>query len=190
MPELVSLLVEKIVYCFFLPFTLTDTCVPPERLQYAELDEGFNTMMSFPVGTTVSYVCRPGYMRILGKSLTRTCGEDLQWSPVEQFCTGNESLSSFAFSCWCLTIWVVFQVRISMLQYFKQSLESADNDCKSNISPRLSLCIQLQRFRLFFFSFLLPLERKCTHPGDLEHGTVHVTDLTFGSKATFSCNEG
>ncbi|NXL56206.1 C4BPA protein, partial [Chordeiles acutipennis] len=96
------------------------TCMPPDRLQYAELEEDFNTMKSFPVGTTVSYVCRPGYMKMLGKSSTRTCGEDLQWSPIEQFCT----------------------------------------------------------------------ERKCSHPGDLEHGSVHVTDLTFGSKATFSCNEG
>ncbi|NWQ93045.1 C4BPA protein, partial [Burhinus bistriatus] len=95
-------------------------CMPPDRLQYAELGENFRTMKSFPVGTTVSYICRPGYMRIPGKSLTRTCGEDLQWSPTEQFCT----------------------------------------------------------------------ERKCKHPGELEHGSVNVTDLTFGSKATFSCEGG
>ncbi|XP_074781593.1 membrane cofactor protein-like isoform X1 [Athene noctua] len=97
-----------------------DTCMPPERLQYAELEERFNTMKSFPVGTTVSYVCRPGYMGIPGKSPSRTCGEDLQWSPVEQFCT----------------------------------------------------------------------ERKCKHPGELKHGFINVTDLTFGSKATLSCAAG
>ncbi|KFQ36098.1 C4b-binding protein alpha chain, partial [Mesitornis unicolor] len=95
-------------------------CAPPQRLQYAELKESFSTVKSFPVGTTVSYVCRPGYMAIPGKSSARTCGEDLQWSPVEQFCT----------------------------------------------------------------------ERKCNHPGDLEHGFINVTDLTFGSKATFSCEKG
>ncbi|NWT61885.1 C4BPA protein, partial [Erythrocercus mccallii] len=33
-------------------------------------------------------------------------------------------------------------------------------------------------------------ERKCTHPGDLENGRFDPTDLTFGSKLTFSCNEG
>lgn len=42
----------------------------------------------------------------------------------------------------------------------------------------------------YFFSFPLPLERKCSHPGELEHGFVNVTDLTFGSKATFSCEGG
>ncbi|NWX49654.1 C4BPA protein, partial [Steatornis caripensis] len=96
------------------------TCMPPDRLQYAELKESFSAMKSFPVGTTVSYVCRPGYMGIPGKSSARTCGEDLQWSPTEQFCT----------------------------------------------------------------------ERKCNHPGELEHGFIYVTDLTFGSKATFSCDGG
>ncbi|XP_075030409.1 membrane cofactor protein-like isoform X2 [Calonectris borealis] len=96
------------------------TCMPPERLQYAELLESFSSMKSFPVGTSVSYICRPGYMRIPGKSLNRTCGEDLQWTPTEQFCT----------------------------------------------------------------------ERKCNHPGELEHGFINVTDLTFGSKATFSCEGG
>ncbi|XP_076214383.1 membrane cofactor protein isoform X2 [Aptenodytes patagonicus] len=95
-------------------------CMPPDRLQYAELKESFSKMESFPVGTTVSYVCRPGYIGIPGKSLTRTCGEDLQWSLTEQFCT----------------------------------------------------------------------ERKCNHPGELEHGFVNVADLTFGSKATFSCEGG
>ncbi|NXI53421.1 C4BPA protein, partial [Chloroceryle aenea] len=95
------------------------TCGPPERLSYAEPKEGLTTT-SFPVGTTVSYVCRPGYMGIPGKPTDRTCGEDLEWSPIEKFCT----------------------------------------------------------------------ERKCNHPGELEHGFINVTDLTFGSKATLSCEGG
>ncbi|XP_074019226.1 membrane cofactor protein-like isoform X2 [Numenius arquata] len=96
------------------------TCPFPDRLQYAELEESSRTMQSFPVGTTVSYVCRPGYMRIPGIPSSRTCSKDLQWLPTEQFCK----------------------------------------------------------------------ERKCNHPGELVHGSVHVTDLAFGSEATFSCEEG
>lgn len=68
--------------------------MPPERLQYAELTESFSTKQSFPVGTTVTYVCRPGYMKIPGKSLDRTCGKDLRWSPTEEFCTGDVCLNS------------------------------------------------------------------------------------------------
>ncbi|NXP24509.1 C4BPA protein, partial [Scytalopus superciliaris] len=97
-----------------------DTCAPLPRLQYAEPKETLQESQNFPVGSQVSFICRPGYMRIPEKSSTLTCGPDLQWSPTEQFCT----------------------------------------------------------------------ERKCKHPGDLEHGVVDVTDLTFGSTATVSCQEG
>ncbi|NXB06239.1 C4BPA protein, partial [Cnemophilus loriae] len=95
-------------------------CPRPERLQYAELSESSREMQSFPVGSQISFVCRPGYMRAPGMSLTQTCGADLQWSPTGVFCT----------------------------------------------------------------------ERKCQHPGDLQNGYIDGTDLTFGSKLTFSCKEG
>ncbi|XP_072212380.1 membrane cofactor protein isoform X2 [Excalfactoria chinensis] len=97
-----------------------DSCNPPDKVQNAELTDSFSTMSSFPVGTTVSYTCRPGYRRIPGMPSDRTCGENLEWSQIEPFCTA----------------------------------------------------------------------RKCGHPGELEHGFVHVTDLTFGSAATFSCEKG
>ncbi|NWU99169.1 CR1L protein, partial [Upupa epops] len=97
-----------------------DVCPHPGRLQYAEPKEDISTAESFPVGTVVSYDCRPGYVRISGKPLALTCGKDLQWSPTEPFCT----------------------------------------------------------------------VRKCRHPGELENGVIHVADLSFGSKATFSCHEG
>ncbi|NXE92793.1 C4BPA protein, partial [Menura novaehollandiae] len=95
-------------------------CASPPRLQYAELDELSRAKDSFPVGSQVSFICRPGYIRIPGKPMTLTCGDDLQWFPTDKFCT----------------------------------------------------------------------ERKCKHPGELENGLIHVADLTFGSKATFSCREG
>ncbi|NXS01842.1 CR1L protein, partial [Oxylabes madagascariensis] len=96
------------------------SCPIPERLKYAELNEPFRGMQDFPVGTEISFTCRPGYMRVPGKSLTRRCGDNLQWSPTDAFCT----------------------------------------------------------------------ERKCRYPGDLENGYFDPTDLSFGSKLTFSCNEG
>ncbi|NWI48256.1 C4BPA protein, partial [Picathartes gymnocephalus] len=95
-------------------------CPRPERLQYAELSQSSREMKNFPVGSQISFICRPGYTRVQGMSLTQTCGDDLQWSPRGVFCT----------------------------------------------------------------------ERKCTYPGDLENGYFDPTDLKFGSKLTFSCNEG
>ncbi|NXA05324.1 C4BPA protein, partial [Sapayoa aenigma] len=95
-------------------------CDPPERLQDAELEEEFRGIPSFAVGSRVSFICRPGYMRSPGKLLTLTCGPDGQWSPRERFCT----------------------------------------------------------------------ERRCAYPEELNHGFITVTDLTFGSDATFSCEKG
>ncbi|NWX62236.1 C4BPA protein, partial [Promerops cafer] len=83
--QCVSLLVAKVLCCSFLP--LPGTCPKPERLQYAELDESFREMQSFPVGSRISFTCRPGYVRVPRMSLTRTCGGDLQWSPTDEFCT-------------------------------------------------------------------------------------------------------
>ncbi|XP_042740048.1 membrane cofactor protein-like isoform X1 [Lagopus leucura] len=97
-----------------------ESCTLPDNVQYAELMEDFSTMSSFPVGTSVSYTCRPGYMRIPGMPVDRTCGKNLMWSQIETFCTA----------------------------------------------------------------------KRCIHPGELEHGFVNVTDLTFGSAATFSCEKG
>ncbi|NXO87757.1 C4BPA protein, partial [Sitta europaea] len=96
------------------------SCPRPERLHYAELDERSREIQDFPPGTQISFSCRPGYRRLPGVALTRTCGQDLRWFPDDVFCT----------------------------------------------------------------------ERKCTYPGDLENGYFDATDLTFGSKLTFSCNEG
>ncbi|NXJ11500.1 C4BPA protein, partial [Odontophorus gujanensis] len=112
------LITPCIVFC--LPCSPAGSCMPPDKVENAELVESFSAMSSFPVRSNVTYNCRPGYRKIPGMPFTRTCGEDLTWSPIEVFCTA----------------------------------------------------------------------RRCNHPGELENGFVHVTDLTFGSTATFSCEKG
>ncbi|NXU35253.1 C4BPA protein, partial [Drymodes brunneopygia] len=86
--QCVSLFVAKVSCCFLL--ALPDSCPPPARLQYAELSESSREMQEFPVGTKISFVCRPGYMRVPGMSLTQTCGDDLQWSPTGVFCKARK----------------------------------------------------------------------------------------------------
>ncbi|XP_064255271.1 membrane cofactor protein-like isoform X2 [Passer domesticus] len=68
------------------------SCPRPERLQYAELDQSSREMQDFPPGTRVSFTCRPGYMRVPGKPLSWTCGDDLQWSPKGAFCTARKCI--------------------------------------------------------------------------------------------------
>ncbi|KAM4885302.1 membrane cofactor protein-like isoform 2-T10 [Sylvia borin] len=67
-----------------------DACSLPDRLVYAELKPPYNEMKTFPVGTTVTFTCRSGYIRVPGVSPTRTCGHDLQWSPMDVICTARK----------------------------------------------------------------------------------------------------
>ncbi|XP_077046703.1 membrane cofactor protein-like isoform X2 [Agelaius phoeniceus] len=66
------------------------SCPKPERQQNAELDENSRDIQNFPPGTKITFVCRPGYIRVPGKSLTWMCGEDLQWSETSVFCKARQ----------------------------------------------------------------------------------------------------
>ncbi|KAH0618911.1 hypothetical protein JD844_018446 [Phrynosoma platyrhinos] len=71
-----------------LAITLEDQghgCFPPARLHFAELADEYKEKNSFPVGSTVKYICRPGYTRNQQKT-SRTCLQNQRWSEVEEFC--------------------------------------------------------------------------------------------------------
>ncbi|KAM7030827.1 membrane cofactor protein-like [Acridotheres tristis] len=65
-------------------------CPPPERLQYAELDDSSKGKQNFPVGTQISFICRPGYARVPRKSLTWIRGDDLQRASSGVFCKARQ----------------------------------------------------------------------------------------------------
>jgi len=46
----------------------------------------------YPVGFTVSYICRPGYKNISESQPTSTCLESLTWSEVPELCQSEYSL--------------------------------------------------------------------------------------------------
>ncbi|KAM4702398.1 complement decay-accelerating factor-like isoform 2-T2 [Discoglossus pictus] len=62
-------------------------CDTPPRLQYGELKQEFIDQNIFPVNTIVQYDCRPGYVRVPGRSPTVTCLPDFTWSNATEFCT-------------------------------------------------------------------------------------------------------
>ncbi|NXT25128.1 DAF factor, partial [Syrrhaptes paradoxus] len=61
-------------------------CGAPPNLTFAELTEEYQNLTEFPVGDTVQYSCRPGYMRHPGVSPTLTCLENHTWSEALEFC--------------------------------------------------------------------------------------------------------
>lgn len=63
-----------------------DGCGVPPRLSFAELKNSDEPQDNFPIGTTVTYTCRPGYAKIPGMSLSVTCLDTQMWSAAPEIC--------------------------------------------------------------------------------------------------------
>ncbi|XP_077695658.1 C4b-binding protein alpha chain-like isoform X3 [Eretmochelys imbricata] len=72
-----------------LPRGALGSCGTPPKLSFAELQDESKAKEEFPVGTTVTYNCRPGYQRVAGQSPTLTCEEKSVWSEPKMFCQGK-----------------------------------------------------------------------------------------------------
>ena len=62
------------------------SCAAPTRLRFAALSKADERINFFPVGTNVSYVCRPGYENTSESSPTSTCLDSLAWSEAAELC--------------------------------------------------------------------------------------------------------
>ncbi|NXE07812.1 DAF factor, partial [Lophotis ruficrista] len=69
-----------------LPEPCGRSCTAPTRLRFAALSKMDERINFFPVGTNVSYVCRPGYENTSESSPTSTCLENLTWSEAAELC--------------------------------------------------------------------------------------------------------
>uniref|UniRef100_A0A8C5ST82 Sushi domain-containing protein n=1 Tax=Laticauda laticaudata TaxID=8630 RepID=A0A8C5ST82_LATLA len=67
------------------PFMNQESCDYPPRLVSAELMDEYKEKDFFPVGSTVKYKCRPGYMKKAG-TYSSTCNRNQQWSKVQELC--------------------------------------------------------------------------------------------------------
>ncbi|KAM7169498.1 complement component receptor 1-like protein isoform 2-T2 [Macrochelys suwanniensis] len=70
------------------PPTCQASCGAPPRLKSAALNKEDEMKNYHPSGTTVSYVCRPGYERTELRPVM-TCLENLTWSEAPEFCRGK-----------------------------------------------------------------------------------------------------
>ncbi|NXM60277.1 DAF factor, partial [Illadopsis cleaveri] len=69
-----------------LPEPCGRSCAVPTRLRFAALSKEDETRNFFPVGTNVSYVCRPGYENTSESSPSSTCLQNLTWSQPAELC--------------------------------------------------------------------------------------------------------
>ncbi|NWW47122.1 CR2 protein, partial [Pedionomus torquatus] len=71
---------------FLMELLLVGTCDAPPRLSSAELKEEYQGVTTFPMGSRVEYVCRPGYKRNLNFPNRLVCGEDGKWKGSQNMC--------------------------------------------------------------------------------------------------------
>uniref|UniRef100_A0A8C3F4T2 Sushi domain-containing protein n=1 Tax=Chrysemys picta bellii TaxID=8478 RepID=A0A8C3F4T2_CHRPI len=82
------------------------SCPAPPRLKSAVLSDEDLRKNYYPAGTTVSYVCRPGYERTELSPVT-TCLENLTWVEAPEFCLGEYLLLLFCLHCSASHLWAV-----------------------------------------------------------------------------------
>ncbi|NXK46843.1 DAF1 protein, partial [Chauna torquata] len=61
-------------------------CSAPPSFSFAELTEEYRNLTTFPVGKTVRYACRLGYMRHPTVPPALTCLRNHTWSEARAFC--------------------------------------------------------------------------------------------------------
>ncbi|XP_059573672.1 complement receptor type 1-like isoform X2 [Alligator mississippiensis] len=67
--------------------TCEGSCAPPPRFSFAEL---VTSLDSYRIGTEVTYRCRPGFIRVGGKSPVITCQDNSTWSQHSEFCVAKQ----------------------------------------------------------------------------------------------------
>ncbi|XP_069489360.1 C4b-binding protein alpha chain-like isoform X3 [Ambystoma mexicanum] len=69
------------------------SCKLPTKFDFGDLDDKFINQNVFPVGSSVTYRCRPGYTPIPGKTRKITCLDTLEWSQIPEFCERKDCRS-------------------------------------------------------------------------------------------------
>ncbi|XP_075053893.1 complement component receptor 1-like protein [Mixophyes fleayi] len=76
-----------LLVCLFAFFPASQgNCTAPLNLVFGVVGEEFLIKDDFSVNSTVTYTCRPGYIRSPGISNTITCLSDSTWSTPGEFC--------------------------------------------------------------------------------------------------------
>ncbi|NWS47008.1 DAF factor, partial [Probosciger aterrimus] len=62
------------------------SCPSPPRVRFAKVSQEDEIQNFYAVGTTVKYVCRPGYENTTDQLPASTCLDSLTWTEVPQLC--------------------------------------------------------------------------------------------------------
>ncbi|XP_038604792.1 complement decay-accelerating factor isoform X5 [Tachyglossus aculeatus] len=181
LPPLLLLLLPPLLLLPLPPAARGDCPEPPEIPNAHPL---LPDPPEFPTGTSLTYSCNKGFVKIPEKSNSVVCLENDQWSASTEFC--NRSCD------------VPPTLRFASLKseyrtqnYFPVS-SVVEYECRPGYKRDLSLSPNLTCLENLLWSKVpdFCIRKQCPSPPDLPNGQVHITDILFGSVILFSCNEG
>ncbi|XP_036609401.1 complement decay-accelerating factor-like isoform X3 [Trichosurus vulpecula] len=159
-------------------------CSTLPAIPHAHPEENYDADKTFSDGTTITYKCDTGYVKLPGKSNSITC-QGGEWSEIPQFCDR---------SCNAPGRFTTMQLDAAFINknYFPIN-STVTFVCRpghtlSTFGPLISTCQDDGTWSPVSGSCK---KKSCPHPGDLEHGRVDIpTDTLFGSQIEYSCFEG
>uniref|UniRef100_A0A8C9M5V6 CD55 molecule (Cromer blood group) n=1 Tax=Panthera tigris altaica TaxID=74533 RepID=A0A8C9M5V6_PANTA len=169
---------------FFFFFSLGDCSLPPE-VPNAHPTLSDRDLKSFPEGTTVTYKCNEGFVKVPGKPDSVICLSNNQWSEVAAFCNRSCDVPP-------RLRFASLKRSFSKQNYFPEGFV-VEYDCRPGYRRNQTLSEKLTCLQNFTWS--TPDEfckkKSCPTPGDIAHGHVSITtDISYGASISFSCDTG
>ncbi|XP_030157749.1 complement decay-accelerating factor isoform X8 [Lynx canadensis] len=166
------------------PAAQGDCSLPPE-VPNAHPTLSDRDLKSFPEGTTVTYKCNEGFVKVPGKPDSVICLSNNQWSEVAAFCNRSCDVPP-------RLRFASLKRSFSKQNYFPEGFV-VEYDCRPGYRRNQTLSDKLTCLQNFTWS--TPDEfckkKSCPTPGDITHGHVSITtDISYGASIFFSCDTG
>ncbi|XP_030880769.1 complement decay-accelerating factor isoform X5 [Leptonychotes weddellii] len=163
------------------PAAQGDCNIPPE---VPNAQPTLGDLLSFQEGTTVTYKCNEGFVKVPGRADSVVCLNNT-WSEVAEFCSRSCDVPT-------RLLFASLKKSFTKQNYFPAG-SIVEYECRPGFQRNRFLSGKLTCLQNFTWS--KPDEfckkKSCPNPGDLRHGHVSIpTDLLYGSSISFSCNEG
>ncbi|XP_066480760.1 complement receptor type 1-like [Tiliqua scincoides] len=161
------------------------SCGPPMRLSFAELANKYQENNSFPVGTTVNYVCRPGYAKHPGLRASVTCLTSQKWAEAQEFCRRR--------SCGYPGDPENGRSIITDDILLGSTVHYTCDEGHKRIGQTSRQCVVSGRRVMWTGEVPLCLRISCSPPPDVPHGKHsgrYREDFSFATSVTYTCEEG
>uniref|UniRef100_A0A8C6JN67 Uncharacterized protein n=1 Tax=Melopsittacus undulatus TaxID=13146 RepID=A0A8C6JN67_MELUD len=172
---------------------LPGSCTAPTRLRFAALSKVDERINFFPIGSNVSYVCRPGYENTSGSFPTSTCLENLEWSEAAELCRRKSCGDPGALPGGRMITLTDLRFGISVLVFTSLWLFGSLLSLSFRWTQEtfcISLLLKLLAMLMLTF---FPAVITCSSPPHISNGKHDgegVKTFAYNSTVTYSCDSG